>query len=53
MDVRQQRKVCVIGKQIYKNLFPGGGDPCGAEHHQTLQGIQQGALLADGRERPG
>ena len=29
MDVRQQRKVCVIGKQIFKNLFPGGGDPCG------------------------
>ncbi len=29
MDNRQQRKVCVIGKQIYKNLFPGGGDPCG------------------------
>ena len=29
MDVRQQRKVCVIGKQIYKNLFPGGDDPCG------------------------
>ena len=29
IDVRQQRKVCVIGKQIYKNLFPGGGDPCG------------------------
>ena len=29
MDVRRQRKVCVIGKQIYKTLFPGGGDPCG------------------------
>ena len=29
MDVKQQRKVCVIGEQIYKNLFPGGGDPCG------------------------
>ena len=29
MDDRQQRKVCVIGKQIYTNLFPGGGDPCG------------------------
>lgn len=29
MDVRHQRKVCVIGKQIYKTLFPGGGDPCG------------------------
>ncbi len=29
MDVKQQRKVCVIGKQIYTNLFPKGGDPCG------------------------
>ena len=29
MDIKQQRKVCVIGKQIYKNLFVGGGDPCG------------------------
>ena len=29
MDVDQRRKVCVIGKKIYKDLFPGGGDPCG------------------------
>lgn len=29
MDISQGRKVCVIGKQIYKNLFPKGGDPCG------------------------
>ena len=29
MDVRQGRKVCVIGKQVYKNLFPRGGNPCG------------------------
>ena len=29
MDMAQRRKVCVIGKKIYKNLFPGGGDPCG------------------------
>ena len=29
MDIKHQRKVCVIGKQIYKNLFVGGGDPCG------------------------
>ena len=29
MDVRQNRKVCVIGKRVYKELFPGGGDPCG------------------------
>lgn len=30
MDISQGRKVCVIGKQVYKSLFPkGGGDPCG------------------------
>ncbi len=29
MDVAQKRKVCVIGKKTYKDLFPGGGDPCG------------------------
>ncbi|MBR4925883.1 MAG: ABC transporter permease [Prevotella sp.] len=29
MDINQNRKVCVIGKKIYKELFPGGGDPCG------------------------
>ena len=29
MDMSQKRKVCVIGKKVYNNLFPGGGDPCG------------------------
>ncbi len=29
MDIAQQRKVCVLGKKVYKTLFPGGGDPCG------------------------
>ena len=29
MDIAQKRKVCVIGKKTYKELFPGGGDPCG------------------------
>ena len=29
MDIQQRRKVCVIGKKIYKTLFLGGGDPCG------------------------
>lgn len=29
MDIAQQRKVCVIGKRVYKTLFPQGGDPCG------------------------
>ena len=29
LDVRDSRKVCVIGKQVYKKLFPKGGNPCG------------------------
>lgn len=29
MDVNQNRKVCVLGKKVYKNLFPEGGNPCG------------------------
>lgn len=29
MDMAQRRKVCVLGKKVYKTLFPGGGDPCG------------------------
>lgn len=28
-DMKDRRKVCVIGKKTYKELFPGGGDPCG------------------------
>ena len=30
MDLAQKRKVCVIGKKTYKDLFPQGGDPCGS-----------------------
>ena len=30
MDMSQGRKVCVIGKQVYKSLFTKGGDPCGS-----------------------
>ena len=29
MDMREHRKVCVLGKKIYKDLFKEGGDPCG------------------------
>lgn len=29
MDVVHRRKVCVIGKKTYKDLFPNGGNPCG------------------------
>lgn len=28
-DLQTERKVCVIGKQVYQNLFPDGEDPCG------------------------
>lgn len=28
-DLRQGRKVCVIGQKVYEELFPEGGDPCG------------------------
>ena len=28
-DNAQERKVCVIGKKVYNELFPEGGDPCG------------------------
>ena len=29
VDMKEHRKVCVIGKKIYKDLFKEGGDPCG------------------------
>ena len=29
IDVKERRKVCVIGKQIYETLFPDGNNPCG------------------------
>lgn len=28
-DVMSESKVCVIGKKVYEELFPEGGDPCG------------------------
>jgi putative ABC transport system permease protein len=28
-DLLSSRKVCVLGKEVYKSLFPEGGDPCG------------------------
>lgn len=29
MDLMMKRKVCVLGKKVYKNLFPNGSDPSG------------------------
>ena len=28
-DIRETRKVCILGKRVYKTLFPEGGNPCG------------------------
>ncbi len=30
VDMELERKVCIIGKRIYNDLFPEGGDPCGS-----------------------
>lgn len=29
VDLMEKRKVCTIGKRVYEELFPQGGDPCG------------------------
>lgn len=29
VDMREERKVCVIGKKVYQKLFEDGEDPCG------------------------
>ena len=29
IDIKEGRKVCVIGKGVYEKLFPSGGNPCG------------------------
>jgi putative ABC transport system permease protein len=29
VDIAQERKVCVIGKRVYSDLFEDGEDPCG------------------------
>lgn len=31
VDIREARKVCVIGKRIYEALFTKGEDPCGCD----------------------
>ncbi|MDR0892577.1 MAG: ABC transporter permease, partial [Mediterranea sp.] len=37
VDIREARKVCVIGKRVYENLFKPGEDPCGK--YIQVQGI--------------
>ena len=33
IDVQEKRKVCVIGNEVYKTLFPEGGNPVGKYLH--------------------
>lgn len=37
MDVREARKVCVLGKFVYERLFDEGEDPCGK--HVQVDGV--------------
>ncbi len=37
IDVLEKRKVCTLGNQVYKDLFPFGGDPIG--EYIDLQGV--------------
>ena len=44
VDVRERRKVCVIGKEVYETLFTEGTDPCGelvkvGEIYYTIVGV--------------
>ena len=56
MDIAQDRKVCVIGKKVYKTLFPSGGNPCGKrveidKHFYQVIGVDysDGSISAGGR----
>ncbi len=46
IDIQRKRKVCVIGTQVWKDLFPGGEDPTGqmirmGGAYFTVVGVQQ------------
>ncbi len=50
-DNAQERKVCVIGKKIYNELFPEGGDPCG--QRIRIDGSYYSVIGVDWREGGG
>ncbi|MEE3376121.1 MAG: ABC transporter permease [Candidatus Cryptobacteroides sp.] len=51
MDNLQERKVCVLGKKVYTNLFPEGGDPCG--ERICIGGSYYAVIGVDWREAGG
>ena len=53
MDIQECRKVCVIGKKIYKDLFRDGGDPCGMKirvdsTYYEVVGVDYSNISVDG-----
>ena len=44
-DILSGRKVCVIGKRIYEELFPEGGNPCGNLSRLTGHIIRLSVLM--------
>ena len=48
MDLADDKKVCVIGKKVYKTLFPEGGDPCGK--NIVLDGVYYSVVGVDYNE---
>lgn len=46
-DVRQERKVCVIGKRVFEELFPDGKNPCGK--FITIDGVYYEVIGMDVR----
>ena len=53
MDIQESRKVCVIGKKIYKDLFRDGGDPCGMKirvdsTYYEVVGVDYSNISVDG-----
>lgn len=48
MDQKEEKKVCVIGKKVYKALFPEGGNPCGTRIE--IDGIYYSVIGVDYNE---
>ena len=50
-DNAQERKVCVLGKKVYDELFPEGGDPCG--QRIRIDGAYYSVIGVDWKESGG
>ena len=50
-DNAQERKVCVLGKKVYDELFPEGGDPCG--QRIRIDGAYYSVIGVDWKETGG